>query len=745
MEGLDSEYTLTSYTKVSCFFTMNKIEEITGSIERITFYNEENGFIVLQLAAPCCKDLVTCVGAMSQAQPGESVKMLGHWKTHLTHGKQFIFDSFKIELPSTVAAIKKYLGSGLIKGIGPKFAERIVDLFGKDTLAILDEAPNRMSEIKGLGKKRLESIMSCWNKLRSIRNIMIFLQSFSISPSFAVRIYKTYGNSAEAILRENPYAMAKDMHGVGFKTADKIAAQIGIARDSPHRLRAGILYQLDDAAQNGHTCLPAEELLSSCSELLQADTQLLQMQLPQMQEEKLIVVEKMAFQGSVVPFVWTANLFIPEKGIAIELRRLQKATSSLRPVDKKKAVAWVEKQLAIELALNQKEAVSKCLEDKVHIITGGPGTGKSTITNAILTITSKLTDKVLLAAPTGKAAKRMGEITKRQAKTIHSLLEFDFRKRGFKRNRDNPLTADLLIVDESSMIDSSLMYQLLRAIPDTCRVIFVGDIHQLPSVGPGNVLKDILASGRVPSTTLNQIFRQAQGSKIITNAHLINEGKFPDIRFQAGADFFFIERQEPQDVLKQIVQLVKERIPLKWGFDPIRDVQVLSPMKKGVIGTLALNTSLQEALNPKGQGVQKFGCLFKPGDKVMQLKNNYDKEVFNGDVGFVKSIDLINQEVLVCFDGKDVPYDFLDLDEITLAYAVSIHKYQGSECPCVVIPIHTSHFMMLHRNLLYTGVTRGKKTVVLVGTKKALAIAVNNDEIKMRHTGLGKALQEGIA
>jgi exodeoxyribonuclease V alpha subunit len=727
------------------FFTMHKIEQITGSIERITFHNEESGFIVLQLAVSGQKDLVTCVGTMPQAHPGESIKMQGQWKTHLSHGKQFTFETFQVELPHTTTAIKKYLGSGLIKGIGPKFAERIVNFFGENTLDILDTNPERLLEIQGLGKKRLRSISSCWNQLHSIRSIMLFLQSFSISPNFATRIYKAYGEKAETILRENPYALAQDMHGVGFKTADKIASQIGIPHDSPYRLRAGIFYTLEESAQNGHTCMKVEELLTQCQELLQVDTLLLQAQLSQLKEKEEVVIEKMSYGRNNALFVWSTRLYAQEKGIAIELRRLQRAASSLRAIDKQKAIEWVEKKLSIELAPNQETAVAKCLEDKVHIITGGPGTGKSTITNAILTIASKLTNDILLAAPTGKAAKRMSEITGRPAKTIHSLLEFDFRKRGFKKDRENPLQADLLIVDESSMIDTPLMYRLLRAIPDHCRLILVGDIHQLPSVGPGNVLKDILSSGCVPSTTLNQIFRQAQGSRIITNAHLINQGKFPDIHYEADSDFFFIERKEPQDVLKQIVQLIKERIPIKWGLDPVKEVQVLAPMKKGVIGTLNLNVALQEALNPKGQGVQKFGQTFKPGDKVMQLKNNYDKEVFNGDVGFVEAIDLVDQEIVVRFDDKEVSYDFLDLDEITLAYAVSIHKYQGSECPCVVIPVHTQHFMMLHRNLLYTGVTRGKKSVVLVGTKKALALAVNNDEVKERYTGLAKALQEGVA
>lgn len=719
------------------------MEQVSGYIERITFHNPENGYTVAQLQpAKRSGGLICLVGAMPGIQPGETVRCFGEWKNHLIHGRQFEVSNFRVEAPADIVGIRKYLGSGLIKGIGPKYAGRIVDRFGTDTLNIIESSPEKLLEIAGLGPKRMEKIKACWQEQRSIREVMVFLQSYGVSPAFAQKIFKAYGDQSVSKVKENPYALARDIFGIGFKTADALAQKMGIAADSPQRIDAGIEYLLSQLSQEGHVCYPTEEFIKEGEKTLNALPSFIEQRLLALHQEGRIEIKEILSENRPCRFIWLKSLYIAEMGIARELRRLRKGTSHLRSIDAERAVHWVQEQLQIQLAPQQKQAVASAVTGKLHIITGGPGTGKSTITNAILTITVKLTQKICLAAPTGRAAKRMSEITKHAASTIHSLLEFDFRSNGFKRNRENPLDCDLIVIDEASMIDTFLMYSLLKALPDHCRAIFVGDVNQLPSVGPGNVLKDLISSLSLPTTTLTEIFRQANGSHIITNAHRINRGIFPQLYNGKESDFFFIECQENQDVLNNIVKLVAQRLPHRYGFKPIEEIQVLSPMKKGIIGTENLNQMLQQVLNPQEAAVFRGGQKFQVGDKVMQIRNDYNREVFNGDIGYIQSIDPDEQQLLVRFEEREVPYDYNDLDELVLAWAISVHKSQGGEYPCVVMPVHTSHFMLLHRNLLYTGITRGKKLVVLVGTKKALAIAVKKDDVQKRFTGLQQNLME---
>lgn len=719
---------------------MNQV--LIGYIERITFQNPESGYTVAQLQAPKNTELTCIVGIMPALQPGETIRCWGEWKRHLIHGQQFEVKRYQVEAPADILGITKYLGSGLIKGIGPKYAARIVEKFGVETLNVIDQSPQQLLEIQGLGAKRLEMIRTCWSEQKSIRDVMIFLQTHGVTPTYAQKIFKVYGAQSIDKVKANPFQLARDIFGIGFKTADVIAQKLGFDASSDMRADAGIEYVLTELASDGHVCYPVEDFIEEARSILEIDKEKIRARIFVLTEEGRVEHFKLIHAGEPTFFVWIKPLFVAEVGIAREIQRLISAAHSLREIDLAKAIEWIQGALKLELAANQKEAVGQALFQKMHIITGGPGTGKSTITKAILGITEKLTPNIVLAAPTGRAAKRMTEITGKKASTIHSLLEYDFKKRGFKRNRTSPLTCDLLIIDESSMIDTFLMYSLLKAIPDHARVIFVGDINQLPSVGPGNVLQDMIASQIMSVTTLNEIFRQAEGSRIITNAHRINRGIFPDIRNLSQSDFFFVEVEEAEGVLNQIVSLVAQRLPKKFNLHPTEEIQVLAPMRKGVIGIDNLNTVLQEKLNPNQTSIMRNGRKLAVNDKVMQIRNNYQKEVFNGDIGRIIEIDLTDQQVLVRMDEREICYEFSDLDELVLAYAVSVHKYQGSECPCVVIPIHTSHFKLLYRNLLYTAVTRGKRLVVLVGTKKALAIAVHNDEIKKRYTGLQQALIE---
>lgn len=708
------------------------MEEIYGYIENIVFADSEKGFTVARLKEPKKKDLTCIVGVMPSIQPGETIRCKGGWKIHPEYGQQFEVKSFELQAPSDLIGIQKYLESGMIKGIGPVYAERIVKSFGLNTLDVIDKSPDRLLEVSGLGGKRLDKIKECWSQQRAIRDVMIFLRGHGVSPSYAQKIYKKYGDDSIQKVRGNPYQLAKDIHGIGFKSADAIAQNLGIPFDSPARIDAGIEHTLWELSGDGHVCYPLKELLPEVETILQVPKEAIEKRVLALVDRQDLVKEEDS--------IWVKPLYLTEVGIAKELARLTQAPCRIRAVQTDKAVEWVQQKLGIELAPEQKSAVALGVQEKLLVVTGGPGTGKSTITKAILSITEKITTRIILAAPTGRAAKRMSEITGKKAFTIHSLLEIDFKTGKFKRSKENPLSCDLIIVDEASMIDTQLMNQLLKAIPTEARAIFIGDVDQLPSVGPGNVLKNIIQSERVGVIQLKKIFRQAAGSMIISNAHRINSGEFPDISYNPRSDFQFIEAENPEDVVKIIVDLVSTRLTKSHRFHKFDDIQVLSPMKRGLIGSENLNAILQQQLNPSPTPLFRFGRCFHIGDKVMQIRNNYEKEVYNGDVGKIIEIDLTEQTMKVVFDGKLVPYEFIEIDELILAYAVSIHKYQGSECPCVIIPVHTSHFKMLFRNLLYTGLTRGKKRVIFVGTKKALAIAIHNEEVLKRHTGLRRAI-----
>ena len=722
------------------------LAELQGQIERITFTNEENGFTIAKVKVPGRQDLVCVVGNLMAPMPGEVLNMQGEWTNHPKFGEQFKIVFYKSMVPATVAGIQKYLGSGLIKGIGPVMAKRIVKKFGKDTLEVIENDLEKLSSVEGIGAKRIGMIQQAWADQKEIREVMIFLQSHGVSSGYATKIFKQYGDEAIKVVRENPYRLATDIFGIGFVTADKIAENLGFAKDSELRAQAGILYVLQELSDEGHVYYPYEPLIEKCKEILRIDREVIVKALGTIALKEMIVIEDLnedleSFEENNKA-VYLTKFHVSETSIAKRLRLLLNGLKSIRGIDAEKAVGWVQEKLSISLADKQAEAVKTACRSKVMVLSGQPGTGKTTIINCILKIYQALGVNIFLAAPTGRAAKRMSEATGYESKTIHRLLEFSPKKAGFQKNEHHPLDCDLLIVDEFSMVDCILMHYLMKAIPRHATLIMVGDVNQLPSVGAGNVLNDIISSGRVPVVELNEIFRQARQSSIIVNAHKINSGVVPSFKPSDGDlnDFFFIYKEEPEEILELILELVKNRIPDRFGYDPIDDIQVLTPMHKGTIGAGNLNARLQDMLNPSKNSVNRWGRNFRVRDKVMQIKNNYDKEVFNGDIGRITWIDEEAQELTVSFDGRKVYYDFADLDEVVLAYAVSIHKAQGSQYPVVVIPVHTQHYMLLQRNLIYTGITRGQKLVVMVGTPKALAIAVNNNRTRKRYTRLAERL-----
>jgi exodeoxyribonuclease V alpha subunit len=715
--------------------------DLQGQIERVTYTSEESGFTIAKLRVNGHSDLVTVVGNLLGPVPGETLKIRGEWARHPKYGEQFKVLQYKTAVPASVYGIQKYLGSGLIKGIGPVMAKRIVNRFGVKTLELIEKDIGKLSLVEGIGEKRIRMIKKAWDEQKEIRDVMLFLQSHGVSSGFATKIFKQYGDRSIEIVKRNPYRLATDIFGIGFLSADRIAEKLGFAKDCQIRAEAGILYVLQQLAEDGHVFYPYERLVEKSQEILQVDREVISRACGTIAVDKRVTFEDL--NRELAEFrqnhkaVYLPKFHAAETGIAAMMTRLLNSPKAIRQVDSDKAIAWVQKQLSITLARNQTQAVRSAMANKVMVITGGPGTGKTTIINAILKIFAKLRIKIKLAAPTGRAAKRMTEATGHEAKTIHRMLEYSLQKGGFQRNEKRPLEADLVIIDEASMVDTVLMYHLLRALPPGTTFILVGDVNQLPSVGAGNVLRDMIASGAVPVVELNEIFRQARESAIVVSAHKINQGLLPSLRPGSPIDdFYFIEQEEPEEALRIILELVKTRIPRRFGFQALDDIQVLTPMHKGTLGAENLNIELQGALNPGEEGIVRGNRSLRVNDKVMQIKNNYDKEVFNGDIGRIDRIDLESQVVTVAFEGWKVPYDFSECDEIVLAYAVSVHKSQGSEYPAVVIPVHTQHYLLLQRNLIYTAVTRGKRLVVMVGTKKALAIGIKNDRMERRYTYL---------
>ena len=709
-------------------------EVLAGTIERVTFHNAENGFCVLRIKARGHRDLVTIIGHAATIAAGEWITASGEWVNDHTHGQQFRARFLRTSAPSSVEGIEKYLASGMIRGIGPVYARKMVKAFGETVFDIIEAEPDRLREVEGIGPVRAQRITAAWAEQKIVREIMVFLHSHGVGTARAVRIYKTYGVDAVQVMSENPYRLARDIRGIGFKTADAIATRLGIEKTAMIRVRAGISYALTEAMDDGHCGLPTEELAQLAVELLEVPEALV---LPALDLE-LVAGTVVADTVGDRPCVFLGGLYRAEQVIAERLRRLLGGPVPWPFIDPDKALPWIERKTGLALAASQVAAIRLALVSKVLVITGGPGVGKTTIVNAILRILAAKGVTLLLCAPTGRAAKRMTEATGFEAKTIHRLLEVDPQTGGFKRGSENALDCDLLVVDETSMVDVLLMQALLKAVPDHAGLLIVGDIDQLPSVGPGQVLADIIASGAVPVVRLTEVFRQAAQSRIITSAHQINQGFVPDLAKPEGeSDFYFVPADEPEVAAVRIVELVKTHIPRRFGLDPIRDIQVLCPMNRGGIGARSLNVELQDALNPAGERkVQRFGWTFAPGDKVMQIENDYEREVYNGDIGTIAAVDPDAGELTASFDGRTVTYGFGELDTLVPAYAATIHKSQGSEYPAVVIPVLTQHYPMLQRNLLYTGVTRGKRLVVLVGQRKAISIAVRNVSGRQRWSKL---------
>ncbi len=725
------------------------LAELKGQIERITYKNEETGYTVAQVKVYGKPQLVTVVGNLMSPTPGEVLNMKGEWDNHPRYGEQFKVIYYDSVVPASAYGIQQYLGSGLIKGIGPVTAKRIVKKFGKHALDIIESQINRLAEVEGIGEKRIEMIRQAWQDQKEIREVMLFLQGHGISSAYASKIYKKYKDRSIAVVRENPYRLAMDIFGIGFLTADKIAEKLGFSKDSLLRAQAGLLFVLNRMADEGHVYYPYEALLEKSVEILQADTGVMVEAIEMLVGSGKITIENIDNRDTkFIPnhkAVYLSQFYICEKQIAQRIKYLVSSPTSLRTIHAEKALAWVQKELSIQLAESQIEAIRKALNYKAMILTGGPGTGKTTVINVMLKIFTAMGAKCLLAAPTGRAAKRMSETTRYPAKTIHRLLEFSFQSGGFQKNEKKPLNCNVLIVDEASMIDTVLMHHLVKAIPPSATVILVGDINQLPSVGPGNVLKDIISSEVFAVVELTEIFRQAAESLIIVNAHRINSGKFPLVPSKNSSDdlgdFYFIQQKDPEKVLNVILDLIVERIPNRFGFDPVDQVQVLTPMHRGVVGATNLNHQLQQSLNPEKNPLVLGARKFKINDKVMQIRNNYDKTVFNGDIGRIKHIDIDSREAYILFDKSLVTYDFSELDEIILAYAISVHKAQGSEYPAVVIPVVTQHYMLLQRDLIYTAVTRAKNLAVMVGTSKALALGIKNDKTQKRFTLLEERLK----
>lgn len=699
-------------------------------VESITFQNAENGYSVMKVKVKGYDDLVTLVGNLLEVPAGAVLLCEGEWRVDKRYGQQFQCETWEEVMPATAYGIEKYLGSGLVKGIGPKFAKLIVGHFGTDTIEVIETDIERLYEVPGISKKRVEKIRESWEKQKDIKNVMLFLQGFGVSTAYAAKIYRQYGKESIDNVKENPYRLADDIWGIGFKTADGIARKMGYEMNDERRLRSGLIYTLNQLADEGHCYAEEEQLIATAKQLLEADEECIRTAMTH-----AIETEDLMLDGTAI---YLPPFYYAECGTANRLNTLVHTKEAGSIFTARFDLAKLQRETGIEYDEVQVEAIRQAIASKVMVLTGGPGTGKTTTTKAIIAALQSAGMRILLAAPTGRAAKRMSEATGMEAKTIHRLLEYNPQD-GYKRNDENPLEGDALIVDECSMIDIILMNNLTKALPTTMRLVLVGDIDQLPSVGAGNVLRDIIDSGVIPVVRLTRIFRQAQSSRIVMSAHAINRGCFPDISNGQHTDFFFMKQEEPEKVAETIVSLVRDRLPKAYR-QPNANIQVLTPMQRGVVGAANLNVALQQALNHNTAALVRGGYTFKEGDRVMQLRNNYDKDVYNGDLGYVRSVDMEERTLTVDFDGQMVEYEASELDELTLAYATTIHKSQGSEYPIVVMPVLMTHYVMLQRNLIYTGITRAKKICVLVGQTKALAYAIHNMKVLKRNTRLKERL-----
>ncbi|MBN1557469.1 MAG: ATP-dependent RecD-like DNA helicase [Lentisphaerae bacterium] len=714
----------------------NPAETLSGTVENVVYHNEATHYTVCAVRLDGQRETITLVGAAPAVWEGETVRAEGRWVQHPRHGRQFQADSLTCVVPTSAAGIERFLAGGMIKGIGKTMAHRLVQAFGEETLRVIDKESKRLEEVEGIGPQRRRMIKESWDAHSGTREVMIFLQSHGIGTAKAARIFRQYGGQAIALVRENPYRLCDDIWGIGFKTADAVAMSVGVPPHSEIRARAGLVYRLQTLADEGHCYCPQPELLLQTATLLDIPVEIVTAALERQVESGALVRD----DGRI----YKADLHHAEVGVADKLCALLQSPPGYAAIQAEKAVAWAERLIGLRFAPEQARALAMALSSKVSIITGGPGVGKTTIIKALVDVFKRRRLDVLLAAPTGRAAKRMEEATQHEAKTMHRLLKYNPHLQRFEHGPDNPLEGDMIILDEVSMVDIHLMYTFLRAVPDRCSLVLVGDVDQLPSVGPGNVLTDLIDADRVPCTRLETIYRQEAGGWIVQNAHRVNRGEF--IEVPAGdelADFYFVEAADPDQVVRMLLNLVTDRIPDRFGFDPLADVQVLTPMRKNRLGADNLNTVLQEALNPSGPAVQRFGRRYREGDRVMQIRNNYDKDVFNGDIGRIRRVDEEDSVIVVDYDGRPVKYELAELDELVHAYACSIHKAQGSEYPAVIVLLTTQHFRLLQRNLLYTALTRGRRLVVLLGSRKAIYIAIHNNEIKLRRTGLRERLAAG--